>query len=67
MTRSTTLMKSLTAAETPAKKHPAPASLQPLTYDHARSMTAEFWHGIALGTVIGAGGVVALLAGIGRI
>lgn len=60
-------MNFLTIAFTRAPRLPAPAPLPEMTYDHAKALTQEFWHGLALGIAIGAGGIVGVLGGLGRL
>ncbi len=57
----------ITIVNTPKRKLAPPEPLPKITEDMARKLTEDFWHGIALGITIGAGGIVAVLAGIGRI
>jgi hypothetical protein len=45
----------------------APAPLPRIEQQEARQFTSDFWHGIALGAVIGAALLVFVLAGLGRL
>lgn len=57
----------ITIIHTPKRKLPPPEPLPRISEDMARKLTADFWHGIALGAVIGAGLLAMALSIIGRI
>ena len=46
---------------------PTPAPLPRIEEQEARQFVRDFWHGIALGAVIGAGLITLLLSGLGRL
>lgn len=50
-----------------AHRLPAPAPLPRVEEQEARQFARDFWHGIALGAVIGAGLMVMVLSGLGRL
>ncbi len=46
---------------------PNPAPLPRVEEQEARQFLRDFWHGIALGFVLGAGLMVMVLSGLGRL
>lgn len=57
----------LTITFTRLRRLPKPCPLPRVSPDEARRLTEEFWHGIALGLVLGGGLLMIVLASLGRL